>query len=732
MSNKFGEGYIEIKADNKAFLKGLSDTKTLFTGWAGELAAAAGIIGFGAMIKDITDFGDEMVKTAQRVGIGVEALQKFAYSAKLSDVDMGSLTVGLRTLSRNMVLGTTETQRAFTALGLSTRQLASMGLDKALGVISDKFKELPDGATKAALALEMFGRGGLQMVPWLNQGSEAIAEQAKELEDLGAVMSEKTAKQAEELNDNMTRLGMVGRYLAITIGNEVIPMLVNATSSMIAWWKANGEVIRQDITKFLEGAAITGHAFGQAISDLGTMLPKTFNLGDAAVRGFWTILNMAGFELSKLAEATAWYYEVQLGQVKELVGLALSLPASMQPEWLHNMASQAWTDLDRWQKTAGEAGAKFHKMGEDFKLGFGTMMYASDHLTMSWNTGTEATKQYSKELDDLLRSLTGTGKEAQKQAKVMMDAYSDMLMLLNGPLPTDISGMAAGGILSGGESLWGRDTRAGYAGGNLGRGMGSFPDMSFMPLTDEQRSVLMGGGAADLVNYMNTVMSSLIPGEGMTQLMVESWDDMISQLQEEQQKLIDSFSFMGMNLTEMSDWMSGIISNFFADSAAQGFGQGIRKMIGALINTYADFVIKNGMVAMATGLFEVIMGSSPVWPRPDWVAHGGYAIAQGAVLLGIGGALKGGAAAIGGTFSGAGGGASFQTNAARPTAGTVQPVNYTVGSNGQPTAATGNTNINVYAYDSESLKDYVQKNKHTFADGVLAAGFENHPVRNGW
>ena len=95
-------------------------------------------------------------------------------------------------------------------------------------------------------------------------------------------------------------------------------------------------------------------------------------------------------------------------------------------------------------------------------------------------------------------------------------------------------------------------------------------------------------------------------------------------------------------------------------------------------------------------------------------------------------ALKGGAAAIGGTFSGAGGGASFQTNAARPTAGTVQPVNYTVGSNGQPTAATGNTNINVYAYDSESLKDYVQKNKHTFADGVLAAGFENHPVRNGW
>ena len=74
---------------------------------------------------------------------------------------------------------------SFNALGLSVRDSEGnlKSNEQVLGEIADRFADMADGATKAALAMEIFGRSGASMINMLNGGSAAIKELNYEVSD---------------------------------------------------------------------------------------------------------------------------------------------------------------------------------------------------------------------------------------------------------------------------------------------------------------------------------------------------------------------------------------------------------------------------------------------------------------------------------------------------------------------------------------------------------------------
>jgi hypothetical protein len=91
---------------------------------------------------------------------------------------------------------------------------------------------LPDGATKAALAVEIFGKNGMDMIPFLNQGADGIRKLKEEALRLGLVMDEETAKAAERFNDNLKVLQARSQSLGIAMVNEAAPGLERITAAM--------------------------------------------------------------------------------------------------------------------------------------------------------------------------------------------------------------------------------------------------------------------------------------------------------------------------------------------------------------------------------------------------------------------------------------------------------------------------------------------------------------------
>ncbi|CAN1551667.1 Bacteriophage tail tape measure, C-terminal [Burkholderiaceae bacterium] len=204
---------------------------------AGASIAALGV-GITALVMPVARVGDEFFKLSQKTGVSVEALTALDYAAKLSDVTTEGLTKALQKLSIAMFdtqVNGDEGSAALKALGVSATDAHGQirPTEAVLLDLVEKFADMPDGADKAALAVKLFGKEGLAIIPFLNQGREGITALMEEARRLGLVMSEDVARASEVFNDNLTRLSAIFEGVQRQIGAAVIPILADFTEQVI-------------------------------------------------------------------------------------------------------------------------------------------------------------------------------------------------------------------------------------------------------------------------------------------------------------------------------------------------------------------------------------------------------------------------------------------------------------------------------------------------------------------
>lgn len=213
----------------------LGQFNTFIKDWRTQMAAAGTAL--FAIAKSTANYGDELFKTSQKVGIQVEALAGLQHAAKLADVDNRQLQTGLQALSRAMVdsaQGVGEGKEAFDRVGISatdsTGKLKPM--QDVLLELADVFSQTQDGAGKTEVAMKLLGKSGVDLIPLLNSGKASIQELMEEARRLGLVMSEEDARAAEEFNDSITRLEAQAKGFSITIGRHMIGPLTELMSLM--------------------------------------------------------------------------------------------------------------------------------------------------------------------------------------------------------------------------------------------------------------------------------------------------------------------------------------------------------------------------------------------------------------------------------------------------------------------------------------------------------------------
>lgn len=204
---------------------------------AGASIAALGV-GMTALVLPVARVGDEFFKLSQKTGVSVEALTALDYAAKLSDVTTEGLTKALQKLSIAMFdsrFEGAEGSKMLKALGVAATDTTGQmrPTEAVLLDLAEKFARMPDGADKAALAVKLFGKEGLEIIPFLNQGREGIAALMDEAQRLGLVMSEDVARASEAFNDNLTRLSAIFESVQRQIGAAVIPILADFTEQVI-------------------------------------------------------------------------------------------------------------------------------------------------------------------------------------------------------------------------------------------------------------------------------------------------------------------------------------------------------------------------------------------------------------------------------------------------------------------------------------------------------------------
>ena len=184
------------------------------------------VIGGGAtlgLLKSAIDTGDSFGKLSTQTGIAANTLLAYTNAAKLAGIGQETVDKGLRRLAQSMReadQGVATYKDAFDDLGISVRDSEGnlKSSEALLGELSDRFADLPDGATKAAIAMEIFGRSGASLIPFLNMGSKGIKE-------FNYQLSDEFAQNAEAFNDTLTRIGFGAKEANFQFADALLPTL---------------------------------------------------------------------------------------------------------------------------------------------------------------------------------------------------------------------------------------------------------------------------------------------------------------------------------------------------------------------------------------------------------------------------------------------------------------------------------------------------------------------------
>ena len=152
--------------------------------------AGAGITGIKKIVDDMTELG----RTAERLGVGVEAFQRLSYAAKQTGVDTERLADAMKDLDVKLTDGIARGgsfAELIDELGMDMNALAEMPADKRMLAFADAIQNASGSLSR--FGADEFGDAMFELLPLLEKGSEGILE----LGDSATTMSKQQIKAAE-------------------------------------------------------------------------------------------------------------------------------------------------------------------------------------------------------------------------------------------------------------------------------------------------------------------------------------------------------------------------------------------------------------------------------------------------------------------------------------------------------------------------------------------------------
>ncbi len=253
-------GKLGLDFDSRAFDKGeaaFKRLKTVATTVAGLFVASKAAVGLRNMVVNTAELVDRTSDAAEALGISTKALQGRGFAAKILGADQAALQDGLKFVSRAAFAaanGSKETTSAFRRLGVTVKD--SNGrlktADELMLEVSDGMKKIKSPTEAAGLAMQLFGRSGNQLVPFLKAGRARIQELREEVDALGASFDDGLIKESSRLTDNMDRLKVLWQGVQNVIARGLLPRVNALVERFIAWRKRTREIVDTKITQYLD------------------------------------------------------------------------------------------------------------------------------------------------------------------------------------------------------------------------------------------------------------------------------------------------------------------------------------------------------------------------------------------------------------------------------------------------------------------------------------------------
>lgn len=346
-------------------------------------AAVGAVLGVALYrsVRRYADVGDAALETAQKVGISVPAFMRWTYAAKKGGVEAASLEDALKFLNLSSVAaaeGAKQDARAFDQLGVAYKDAHGkiVPMEQLLPKVADAFQKMEDGPRKTAIAVALFGRSGVAMIPMLNEGAAGLKKWGDEAERIGVVMSDEAAAQADEFNDSLDTLNQSVFGLGNGIAGGLLPQLTQLIQMLTAMIAAN----RPEILQRLQGIfAQLGESLPGVIKGIGDFAQLLGDIAAAlgpmiqAVGGFNTVLDLLAVLMITRVALAIW---TAVAAVWGLNGAMLANPIGIVIVLLAGLAMVVYGVFRSWKPITAFFKGVWVVLKAVFKVGIAALVQA--------------------------------------------------------------------------------------------------------------------------------------------------------------------------------------------------------------------------------------------------------------------------------------------------------------------------------------------------------------------
>jgi len=236
--------------------------KTAATGMA-TIAGSAVVAGkkIYDSAQQTADYGDEVDKMSQKLGLSAKSYQEWDYVLGLAGVEITNMSTGMKTMTNQIDAakkGNEDAIDRFKQLGISIGDLNNLSREDIFSKIITGFQNMEDSTSRAALANKIFGKSGQELTPLFNstvEGTEALKNKANEL---GFVMSDSGVKSSAAFKDSLDTLKRSFTGAKNNILGELLPsitLVMDGMSKLAAGTDGASESIKKGASGIVKSLA---------------------------------------------------------------------------------------------------------------------------------------------------------------------------------------------------------------------------------------------------------------------------------------------------------------------------------------------------------------------------------------------------------------------------------------------------------------------------------------------
>ena len=261
--------FAKISLDTSEYESGLSDAeskassfgKSLGSGLskmakigtvaiAGVTTAAAGVSSmFIKGASSVAEYGDNIDKMSQKLGLSAEAYQEWDAVMQHSGTTMDAMSRGMQTLQKNAV----NSADKFEALGITQEQLAEMSTEELFEATITGLQNMEEGAERTALANELLGGSAKELGALLNTSAAETKAMRDRVHELGGVMSDEAVKSAAQYQDTLQDMKTAFSGLQRGIQSDFMPAITTVMEGLTELFSGGDGIgkINEGITTFI-------------------------------------------------------------------------------------------------------------------------------------------------------------------------------------------------------------------------------------------------------------------------------------------------------------------------------------------------------------------------------------------------------------------------------------------------------------------------------------------------